>query len=375
MIDPKKYFDHNATTPLSDAAREAWLATADRHWENPSSLYREAGQARQMLEDLREELADELEIDDAERIVFTSGATEANNAVIHHWSRKPGKIAISAIEHPSARAAAEGYFGKDRVIEIPVDRDTGMVQVDALEKIPGSEKLAGISVMAANNETGTLQPWREIAALCRSHGVPFHCDAVQLLGKAETTGLAETDFFSASAHKFGGPKGVGFLVIAEEFESCDLVGLLGGAQENGRRGGTEDLAGIAAMVAALKNAQSSGGADSAGRDAFEEALLEAGDFKIIGQDGPRLFNTSLFVVPREKNLKWLTRLSQRGFGVSTGSACSAGRGNPSKVMEAMGLDFGEMGRVIRASGGRLQREGEWMALFEALMEVKSELES
>lgn len=377
MIDRKKYFDHNATTPLAEVARQKWLETADQHWENPSSLYREAGQARRVLEDLREELADVLRVEDSERVVFNSGSTEGNNSVIRHWSQSSGVIAISAVEHPSVRTAAAGFFGPKRMIEIAVEPLTGILDLTALEGILAMHSdLAGVAVMAANNETGTIQPWDTIGEICREVGIPFLCDATQWIGKEPCAGLAEVDYFTGSGHKFGGPKGVGFLVLPEEFDDCDFIGQLGGPQENGRRGGTEDLPGIAAMVTALKETIKKNAAlDSDPRDKFEAALEESGEFKIIGKRGPRLANTSMIVVPHTKNLKWLTRLSQRGFGISTGSACSAGAGNPSQVMMAMDLDFEEMAQVLRISGGADQGEAEWMALLSAILEVKSELES
>lgn len=377
MIDRQKYFDFNATTPLSDAARSAWLEMADQNWENPSSLYREAGEARRLLEDLREELADELGIDDAERVVFTSGSTEANNSVIHHLSTTGGRMAISEVEHPCVRAATAGFFGPDRMLDIEVDVRTGVVDLDELERVVSfTDHLAGVAVMAANNETGTIQPWDDIAAICRRANIPYVCDAAQWIGKEPSQGLAVVDYLTGSAHKFGGPKGVGFLVLPEDFEECDFIGQLGGPQENGRRGGTENLPAIAAMVAALKEKdwQNSFG-DGVPRDIFEAKLEATGDYQIVGKLGPRLVNTSMIILPHSKNLKWLTRLSQRGFGVSTGSACSAGVGNPSQVMMAMDIDYDAMARVLRISSGPDHGEAEWMALFTALEEVKTELEA
>lgn len=375
MIDRKKFFDHNATTPVCGEAIQTWAKMADQHWENPSSLYREAGEARRLLEDLRDELAELLSVEDSERIVFTSGATESNNAVIRHLSQQAGPIALSSIEHPSVRAAAAGFFGPERMIEIAVDPLTGAIDIDAVEEIVATVRpLAGITVMAANNETGVIQPWDVVSEICRRHEVPFHTDAAQWFGKEPGGVFGEVDFFTGSSHKFHGPRGVGFLVLPPEFDQCDFIGQLGGPQENGRRGGTEDLPSIAAMITALKNRNSGALSENGGRDAFERALESTGEFKIVGKRGPRLANTSMIVVPHTKNLKWLTRLSNRGFGVSTGSACSAGAGNPSQVMMAMGLEFDEMSRVLRISGGPEQDEEDWLALFEAIVEVKKELD-
>jgi len=373
------YFDHNATTPMSDAARDAWLKVETGHWHNPSSLYLEAGTAKRLLEDLREELADRLSCDEPDRLVFTSGATEANNAVLRMFAdqcKGSRRVSISAIEHPSIDEAARTFLND--VTRIPIDVASGAVDAGSIDV--GDASL--ISVMAANNETGALQPWREIAAKCRRAGVLFHCDAAQWLGKMPAGGLAECDFVSGCAHKFGGPKGVGFLILPEG-ESAVLPFRLavGGPQENRRRAGTENLPGIAAMVAALRDHEQflQGNArdeKAAQRDAFEAAVLAGiGGSEVIGRNTVRLWNTSMVVVPVHSNVKWLTRLSRRGFCVSTGSACSAGKGNPSNVMAAMGLDHQAMGRVIRISGGWQTTGEDWLAMAAAMIEVGRELDS
>ncbi len=357
------YFDHNATTPLCREAKEAWLETSERHWHNPSSLYREAGMAKRLLEDLREELADELGIDDPERVVFTSGATEANNAVLRHFE----KVAISAIEHPSVREATN----TPHIIQ-PCKK-TGAIPVEGVTSLFHDSRPNLVSVMAANNETGAIQPWQQIGETCRANGVLFHCDAAQWFGKMgglEFLG-AVCDFITGSAHKFGGPKGVGFLTVPENFDPVFSTAV-GGPQENNRRAGTEDLPAIAAMMAALRAANGPGNEEL--RDQFESQLAAAiPDIRIIGQSGHRLWNTSMFVVPRESNLKWLVRLSRAGFSVSTGSACSAGKGNPSYVMEAMGLDYDEMSRVIRISSGPDTTVDDWSALLEAFVAIEREM--
>src|SRR6187431_1452456 len=207
------YFDANATTPLHPAAREAWLSAP---WHNPSSLYAEAAAAHDLLDQCRERLAGILGCEPAD-LVFLSGATEANNAVVESFTRLGKKVAVSAIEHPSLREPASG------AVQIPAGAD-GIASLDALQEILKSEKPALVSLMAANNETGALQPWREALTLCREAEVSFHC---------------------GSAHKFGGPKGTGFLKVTGHFRW-----LRGGPQEDRRRAGTENLPGIAAMLAA-----------------------------------------------------------------------------------------------------------------------------
>ena len=380
---PDRYFDHNATTRLCEAAREAWIEANASAWQNPSSLYREAGQAKRRLEDAREWLGDRLGVE-PECVVFTSGATEANNAVLAH-ARRQGRgdsVAIAAIEHPSVRAAAREWFGSEGVRELPVD-ETGVLDVDRAREILEASEAAPalVSVMAANNETGVLQPWEALALACRERGIPYHCDAAQWIGKRPLAEMGEkVDFLTGCAHKFGGPKGTGFLVIPEAAEGAFRF-ITGGPQESGHRGGTEDLPGILAMVAALRE-KTDGVLEEnearwlADRDRFESCLQERlSGVRLVGSEVPRLWNTSMFVLPRHPNLKWLTRLSDLGFGVSTGSACSAGRGNPSRVMEAMGLDYEEMGRVIRVSGGWETGSDDWEALLEALVTVSDQLDS
>lgn len=361
---------------MSAVARDAWSDASARFWHNPSSLYREAGLARQELEFCREAVADHLGIEEPERVIFTSGATEANNAILSHLAgRREGMLLVSAVEHPCVEAPARAFFGAERCRELAVDATTGLVQVSEVAEELKRGKVAAVSVMAANNETGTLQPWRELSALCRAEGVPFHCDAAQWIGKAPAAELGFCDFLTGSGHKFGGGKGVGFLVVPEDGD--DFHGFIGGPQEDGRRAGTENLPAVFAMVAALRERDDASlegirGAAEAARDQFEDHLAALG-VAVVGKTGPRLWNTSMLVLPHTRNLKWLTRLSQRGFSVSTGSACSAGKGNPSRVMAAMGLDFDEMSRVLRVSGGWDSSESDWSALAAALCEVEAEL--
>ncbi len=364
---------------MSGRARGAWLEESERHWHNPSGLYREAGEAKQRLEFWRETLADHFGIADPERVVFTSGATEANNAVIRHLAESTnGSIAVSEIEHPCVEAAVNLCFARARVRKIPVDRETGAVDRDCLKEGLARGGLGAVSVMAANNETGALQPWRQIADRCGEAGIPFHTDAAQWIGKLPVNDLGESAYVTGSAHKFGGGKGVGFLILPGAEESVPFHGFVGGPQEHGRRAGTENLPGVAAMVSALvertDESLASVAVDQARfRDAFEARMQAEMGARIIASSGTRLWNTSLLVLPHSKNLKWLSRLSQRGVAVSTGSACSAGKGNPSAVMMAMGLDYGEMGRVLRVSGGWETGAADWEALAAAILETGADL--
>lgn len=372
-----RYFDFNATTPLCDAARVAWLNASEVHWHNPSSLYRDAGLTAQKLESARERLAALLGDVDAERIVFTGGATESNNALFHSLASSlpsDARVAISSIEHPSVREAARAAFGK-RVIEIPVDQD-GIVQPDQVAEILKENKPHLVSVMAANNESGAIQPWQEIAGLCRKAGVFFHTDAAQWLGKIDFPSECVGDYLTGSAHKFGGPKGVGFLVMRDEAEPLRF--LRGGPQESGRRAGTENYPGVEAMVSALESLtphlDEIGPKQAAHRNAFALAMQEHfSDLRVISAGADRLWNTALMVMPRHDNLKWLTRLSRRGFSISTGSACSSGKEGSSVVVQALGATADELRRVVRVSGGWQHTLEDWLDLAAAFVEVDAEL--
>ncbi len=363
------YFDHNATTPLHPAARDAWLRASEKHWHNPSSLYRDAGLASQQLESARERLGTLIGAD-AERIVFTSGATESNNAL---FASLPADalIVISAIEHPSVREAARGR----NVVELPVN-ESGVVEVESLKHHIIAKRPTLVSVMAANNESGALQPWREMAALCREHGVLFHTDAAQWLGKLNAVNLGECDFITGSAHKFGGSKGCGFLVLPEEDSRLGFI--RGGPQEHGRRAGTENYPAIEAMVMALETItprlSEIEHTQSKLRDAFIASMRERFEpLRVISESAPRLWNTVLMVMPEHDNLKWLTRLSRRGFSISTGSACSSGKEGSSVVVTALGASVEELKRVVRISGGWDTTTADWQALAAAFVEVFEEL--
>jgi cysteine desulfurase len=362
----KGYFDHNATTPLNEAAREAWLKASADHWYNASSLYREAGFTAQKLDAARERLAALLGCE-AQRIVFTSGATESNNALFASLS---GKVAISAIEHPSVREAVFGWLSREQVTSIPVDTE-GRVQESVLNEMLVQRRPSLVSVMAANNESGVLQPWLALLKQCREQGIAFHTDAAQWLGKLPASELGQCDYLTGSAHKFGGPKGIGFLVLRDEEES--LCFLRGGSQERGRRAGTENYPAIEAMVTALEQVKDGG--DATLRDAFEQRLQQVmPELRIISAEAERLWNTSMMVMPRHDNLKWLTRLTRLGFAISTGSACSSGKEGSSVVVQALGATPEELKRVVRVSSGWHTTAADWSALADAFLQVGKDLD-
>ena len=371
-----RYFDYNATTPMSAAARRAWLEATEKHWHNPSSLYRDAGLAKQKLEEARERLGTLIGCD-AGRIIFTSGATESNNALFASLAARfpsNARIAISAIEHPSVREAALAAF-RGRVIKLPVNAD-GVVEPDAVADVISERMPALVSVMAANNESGALQPWNSIAAVCHRADIPFHCDAAQWIGKLPSSSLGLCDYITGSAHKFGGPRGTGFMVLRDEDEP--LCFLRGGPQENEKRAGTENYPAIEAMVAALEDLEPR--LTAVAREQASNCTQFAAevqnrlpDLRIISEEAERLWNTVLLVMPRHENLKWLTRLSRRGFSISTGSACSSGKEGSSVVVQALGASPDELKRVVRVSGGWDHTKADWLALAEAFVEVDREL--
>ena len=371
------YFDHNATTPLSPVAREAWLRASDEAWQNPSSPYRDAARTRIRLDQCREELAGLLGAD-ANRIVFNSGATEGVNSVLAHWAaslRPELKVALNPTEHPCVVEAARRDFAPERLVWVEVDR-SGLVRPDRLERLLALGGIGAVCVMAANNETGVVQPWREIGELCRRNRVPYLCDASQWLGKLPASGIGKVGWVTASAHKFGGPKGVGFLMLPDN--AGGFRSQRGGEQEGGRRAGTENYPAIAAMIAALTQAETKKMLFEAERIRWRDAFLAQVSARlpgagIVGAESERLWNTVSLVMPHSENHRWVARLDRRGFQVSTGSACATGKKGPSAVLAAMGFSGGEARRAIRISSGWDTTETDWSQLLAALSETEAEL--
>lgn len=368
------YFDHNATTPLLPEARQAWLEASDKYIGNPSSPHRLGSRAEAALNAAREQLANFLSCD-ALDIVWTSGATESNNMVLYHLARsapRDSEVWISAIEHPCVLASAARHFPQ-RYRCIPVTR-AGPIDLDCLEDWLTKSSPALVAVMAANNETGVLQPWREAFEICRRRGVPFFCDAAQWVGKMPASGLGMCNFVSGCAHKFGGPKGVGFLKCPAQGRLTPLF--VGGKQEEGRRAGTENVASVLAMIAALQARERLLVADkqkqrTRWREDFEKALLEKlPGAEIVGANSPRLWNTVSALMPEaDCQQRWVVKLDKLGYAVSTGSACASGKEEPSHVLAAMDYAPTAAGRVLRFSSGWETTEADWATLLKGLVEV------
>ncbi|MDQ8194422.1 aminotransferase class V-fold PLP-dependent enzyme [Coraliomargarita sp. SDUM461004] len=359
-----RYFDYNATTPLAGAAKLAWVEATEAQWLNPSSPYRQAAGVRVRYEAARTSVAQRIGVD-AGRVVFTSGATEANNGVMRYWAEVLGpnaRVGINPTEHPSVIEAAKAFLA-ERVLWLPLLSD-GRVDEHAVQRLIADGDLAALSVMAANNETGVIQPWQSIARLCAEVHLPYHCDASQWVGKMPLSGLGDCTYVTACAHKFGGPKGVGFMVLpAAGVEPCRL--LYGGAQEAGQRAGTEDVAGVLSMVAALEHVTLG---EPAARDAFiAELSRRLPGVQVIGEGVERLWNTVSLIMPEFQSVRWIRSLERAGFLCSAGSACSTGKSTQSSVLRAMGLDSASAGRVLRISSGAETTLADWYALVEALM--------
>ena len=364
-----RYFDHNATAPLLPAARAAWLEVEDSLWANPASASRLAARAHHRLEACRRVWAEAFSLS-PDRVVFTSGATESNNAVIAELARRSpptARVLVSAIEHPSVLEAAEGWF-PGRVDRIGVDGE-GVVRLDELEARADPKVHVLVALMAANNETGVAQPWAEAAVWCERRGLPLLCDAAQWVGRFPAKALPPVSYYTFSGHKFGAPKGVGAILLGEG--ASRFCGQKGGGQEQAHRAGTVDVAGIAALTAAFE-AQPAAGWPGAGKADFLRARSPS--YTPIGRIEGALPNTLSLRLPRFPAVRWIPRLEAHGYIVSSGSACSTGRETPSHVLAAMGLEAESARRVIRLSAGLDTPVEAWRGLWEALETVRRELE-
>ncbi len=368
------YFDHNATTPLASTAREVWLRTNEEHWQNPSSLYRDAAKARLRLDHARARMAEYLGAAEKE-IVFTSGATESVHAALAHLAAQAGpaaEIAVNRTEHSAVLSAARRWFGS-RIRWLNTDR-RGVIQWNELEqKAPGA---AAVVVMAANNETGTIQPWEKITELCQRERVPYVCDAAQWLGKLPAGGLGDADWTFGSGHKFGAPKGTGFLKIPASARNFSAQP--GGAQENGHRGGTEDLASILAMVEMLAEAEHRKvlleSERLTWRTQFEQTVGSAvSGVEVIGAEVDRLWNTVSLLMPHGASQRWIAKLDKMGFAISNGSACATRKEESSHVLAAMGYSAEQARRVLRISSGWETRLDDWLGLAGAFAKAAPEL--
>ena len=369
------YFDHNATHPISATAKRVWLDAVEKFPANPSSPHRLGQRAEVALQDARSRLAAILGCG-ADTIVFTSGATESANTVLAQFE----DVLASAIEHPCVietvrfcggkNAVASGEGGTARLL---TSSASGVVEMTRF----GEKKPQLVVLMAANNETGVLQPWRAALDVCRANGVLMFCDAAQWIGRLPAAGLGECDFVSGCAHKFGGPQGVGFLKCPANFPPL----LRGGPQEEGRRAGTENVAGVLAMVAALEECEAAirSGALSgrlAWRAEFERGFVASlPGARVLGAENGRLWNTVSVILPETPDCRrrWVVVMDRLGFAVSTGSACASGKEKPSHVLTAMGVSPADAGRALRFSAGWGTTREDWRALLEGVKAAVREM--
>jgi cysteine desulfurase len=335
------YLDWNATAPLRREAREAMAAAMDLSG-NPSSVHAEGRQARKLVEGARAAVARAVGAL-TRNVIFTSGGTEANAlALIPGLRRGSGppveRLVVTAIEHASVLAG--GRFPAEAISTVGVT-GSGLLDLGGLRLMLDAKPPALVSVMLANNETGAVQPVVEAAEIVHSAGGLLHVDAIQALGKIPfDISALNADLVTLSAHKIGGPQATGALVLAEGVLGLEPA-LRGGGQELGRRAGTENVAGIAGFGAAVSAAIGALRPDAvrlvALRNRLENGLRQTPDMIVFSDDVPRLPNTTLFTVPGLKAETAVIGFDLAGFAVSSGSACSSGKVQPSHVLEAMGF--------------------------------------
>jgi cysteine desulfurase len=357
------YLDNNATTPLHPEVLDALGAALRDVYGNASSIHKEGQTARRVIEEARESVA-RLIGAAARDVVFTSGGTESNNAALHGVlaaSERP-HIVTTSIEHPSV---AEALRGRDVTAVAPPR--SGRVDAEAMiAAIRPETKL--VAMMLANNETGVLQPVEEVARVCRERGIHLHCDAVQAAGKVELdVDALGADTVALSAHKLHAPKGIGALWVRRGLSLAPH--LVGGAQERRRRAGTENVPLAAAFGVAAERARDAGVRDQvrALRDRFESSLPSR--HVINGADVPRVPNTSNVTFLEADGEGIVIALDLEGVAVSTGSACSSGRVEPSRVLLAMGLTPSEAKSTIRFSLSRFTSAAEIEAVVGLLESI------
>ena len=335
------YLDWNATTPLRPEARAAMAAAWDLSG-NPSSVHAEGRQARRLVEDARAAVAGSVGAL-ARNVVFTSGGTEANALALKPGLRRSAgapveRLLASAVEHASILAG--GRFPAEAFRTVGVI-SSGVLDLEQLRAMLADGPPALVSVMLANNETGALQPVAEAAEMVHAAGGLLHVDAIQALGKIPVDiNALNADLLTLSAHKIGGPKGVGAMILAEGLAGFEAL-LRGGGQEFGRRAGTENVAGIAGFGAAAKAAMAALEEDAKRlhglRERLEQGLKLDGGIIVFSDSVERLPNTTLFTIPSLKAETAVIGFDLAGIAVSSGSACSSGKVQPSHVLEAMGF--------------------------------------
>ena len=371
------YLDWNATTPLRSEAREAMAAAWDLPG-NPSSVHAEGRKARRLVEDARAAVAGAIGAL-PRNVAFTSGGTEANALALVPGLRLKSagpvqRLVVSAIEHASVLAG--GRFPAEAIVTVGVS-GSGVVNLDRLRATLASGPPALVSVMLANNETGAVQPIAEVAEIVHTSGGVLHVDAVQALGKIPfDINVVNADLVTLSAHKIGGPKGVGALAWADGVQGLEPL-LRGGGQERGHRAGTENVAGIAGFGAAIKAAMLALEEDAtrleSQRNRLESGLRATPGVLIFSHDVRRLPNTTLFTIPGLRAETAVIGFDLAGIAVSSGSACSSGKVQPSHVLEAMGFSPQLAQGAVRLSMGWSTRDADIERCLEAWRRLSGSL--
>lgn len=354
------YLDHNATTPLNPAVREAMLPWLGTRFGNASSRHEYGRQARQAIDTARQQVAAAVGAHPTE-VLFTSGGSEANNLFIKGAAAclKPGLVAVSAIEHPCVREPARQLVRQGwRFVEVAVDGQGGIAREDYARVL--EDKPALVSVMLANNETGVVQDVAALAAAAKSRRPWFHTDAVQAVGKLavdfRTLNAAGVHAMSVSAHKIGGPLGAGALVLDKRVELAPLIA--GGGQERNLRSGTENVPAMVGFGLACELAVAGLAAAAirmvGQRDEIEGALAGFG-VRIFSREVSRLPNTLFFAVPGMDGETLVGQLDRAGYAVASGSACSSADPEPSHALLAMGVEPELARGAVRVSLGRNTR--------------------
>ena len=355
------YLDYNATAPLRPEAAEAMME-ALRQPANPSSVHHFGRAARALMEAARKTIADSLNVQPS-TLTFTSGGTESNNMVLSGFQT----VFASSVEHEAVLAACPNA----KLINVDENGVVSLRHLETLLSTLSDQGKAGVlvSVMAANNETGVIQPLEDIGILCQQHNVAFHTDMVQAFGKLEITPEDNLiDYLTVSGHKIGAPAGIGAVWCRAGRPLNSL--LAGGGQEQGRRSGTENLSGICGFAAAAQVAQPSTFEHMRSwRDEAEQMItLHCPKIQIIGATASRLVNTSCLFLPGLAAQTAIMALDLAGFAVSSGSACSSGKVTSSHVLKAMGRDDAA-GQVIRISGGWQTTRQDFYRLAQAVIDL------
>jgi cysteine desulfurase len=381
-MERRVYLDHAATTPVDPEVAEAMARVLREVPGNPSSIYAEGRRARALVDRAREEVAAAMGADPSE-IVFTSGGTEADNlalrGVLTARKSEGDGIVTSSIEHHAVLDTAEDLerHAHVRVTVVGVDRHGRVDPGDVARAIDDRTVLA--SIMHGNNEIGTIQPIEEIGRICRARGVTFHTDAVQTVGiLAFDVRTLPVDLVSVNAHKFYGPKGVGALYVRKGTRIATMQ--TGGGQEKGRRTGTENVAGIVGLGVAMRISTERRDREAAKQRRLRDRIVEGvrahvPDTIVTGHPTERLPNNASFCFPGTQGEALIVALDLEGFSVSSGSACTSGKTEPSHVLLALGLDREVAQGSLRVTVGRDTTEADVDAFLAALPPIVGRIRS